>query len=50
MGKNIRVELFKYDDEYRLTVYIGNAYYTQHKSQNLKQLCIDAHEYLTADL
>lgn len=50
MEKRIRVEVFKFEDDYRLVVYVNNNFYTQSTSKNLKQLLIDAHDYLTADL
>lgn len=50
MGKKIRLTIFKWETEYRMTVYIDNAYYTEHREKDPKKLLLDAHEYLTADL
>jgi hypothetical protein len=50
MPKNVRLEIFKFDEEeYRLIVYVDNNFFTEHKNKDPKLLLIEAHEYLVAD-
>lgn len=48
--KKIRVEVFKEGCDFFMTVYVNDHYYTQEKSKNLKELLINAHDYLIAEV